>query len=110
MPTKQKSSGNESYQIKVTLLRTVPPVWRRLLVPSDITRSGLHDLLQLAMGWTDATCTSSDSAGNAMARPIRSEVRWRGSTSATYGSINYGPALVQRSFTRKASAAVGSMA
>src|SRR5437879_10376736 len=54
MPTAQKSSGNEIYQIKVTLLRTVPPVWRRLLVPSDITLSNLHDLLLLAMGWTDA--------------------------------------------------------
>lgn len=25
-----------------------------MLAPSDITLSGLHDLLQLAMGWTDA--------------------------------------------------------
>lgn len=32
---------------KGTLLRTAPPIWRRLLVPSDVTLSGLHDLLQL---------------------------------------------------------------
>lgn len=38
---------------KGTLLRTAPPIWRRLLVPSDVTLSGLHDLLQLAMGRTD---------------------------------------------------------
>jgi hypothetical protein len=54
MPTERKSSGNEIYQIKVTLFRTSPPIWRRLLVPSDITLSALHDLLQLAMGWTDS--------------------------------------------------------
>jgi hypothetical protein len=54
MPTERRSSDNEIYQIKVTLLRTAPPIWRRLLVPSDITLSGLHDLLQLAMGWTDS--------------------------------------------------------
>jgi Plasmid pRiA4b ORF-3-like protein len=54
MPTERKSSGNEIYQIKVTLSRTAPPIWRRLLVPSDITLSGLHHLLQLAMGWTDS--------------------------------------------------------
>lgn len=54
MPTERKSSGNEIYQIKVTLLWTAPPIWRRLLVPSDITLSNLHDLLQLAMGWTDS--------------------------------------------------------
>lgn len=54
MPTERKSSGTEIYQIKVTLLRTAPPIWRRLLVPSDFTLSSLHDLLQLAMGWTDS--------------------------------------------------------
>src|SRR3989442_1380699 len=54
MTSAQKSSGNKIYQIKVTLLRTPPPIWRRLLVPSDITLSNLHDLLQLAMGWTDS--------------------------------------------------------
>jgi hypothetical protein len=54
MPTEGKSSGHEIYQLKVTLLRTSPPIWRRLLVPSDITLSKLHDLLQLTMGWTDS--------------------------------------------------------
>jgi hypothetical protein len=54
MPTERKGSNNEIYQIKVTLSRTAPPIWRRLLVPSEITLSGLHDLLQLAMGWTDS--------------------------------------------------------
>ena len=54
MPTERKSSGSEICQIKVTLLRTAPPIWRRLLVPSDITLADLHDLLQLAIGWTDS--------------------------------------------------------
>src|SRR5213075_1496372 len=54
MPIQRKISSTEIYQIKVTLLRTAPPIWRRLLVPSDITLADLHDLLQLAMGWTDS--------------------------------------------------------
>src|SRR5439155_25632245 len=74
MPTERKSSGNEIYQIKVTLLRTAPPIWRRLLVPSDFTLSSLHDLLQLAMGWTDSHLHEFLFHGRAMARPIRSEV------------------------------------
>jgi Plasmid pRiA4b ORF-3-like protein len=53
MSIQRTISGNEIYQIKVTLLRTVPPIWRRLLVPSNLTMSGLHYLLQLAMGWKD---------------------------------------------------------
>ena len=43
----------EIYQIKVTLLGTDPPIWRRLLVPADLTLEQLHDVLQLAMGWED---------------------------------------------------------
>jgi len=43
----------EIYQIKVTLLDTDPPIWRRLLVPADLTLEQLHYVLQLAMGWED---------------------------------------------------------
>jgi hypothetical protein len=53
MPTKKIASPQEIYQIKVTLLGTDPPIWRRLLVPADLTLEQLHDVLQLAMGWDD---------------------------------------------------------
>lgn len=43
----------EIYQIKVTLLGTDPPIWRRLLVPADLTLDQLHGVLQRAMGWED---------------------------------------------------------
>jgi hypothetical protein len=54
MPMERKSASNKIYQIKVTLMRTAPPIWRRLLVDSDIALSELNDLLQLAMGWTNS--------------------------------------------------------
>ena len=41
------------YQIKVTLEAIEPPIRRRLLVPSDITLAGLHDIIQAAFGWWD---------------------------------------------------------
>ena len=47
-------SLQQIYQIKVTLNGSKPPIWRRLLVPSSITLSKLHDVLQIAMGWTDS--------------------------------------------------------
>jgi hypothetical protein len=53
MPTKQSAIPREIYQIKVTLLGTRPPIWRRLLVPADLTLEELHGVLQLAMGWED---------------------------------------------------------
>ena len=44
----------EVYAIKVTLLDTSPPIWRRFLVPRDITLSNLHRTLQTLMGWTNS--------------------------------------------------------
>lgn len=40
-------------QIKVTLEESHPPIWRRLLVPGDVTLAQLHDIIQVAMGWED---------------------------------------------------------
>ena len=40
--------------IKVTLLGTSPPVWRRVLVQRDITLHNLHKTLQTVMGWTNS--------------------------------------------------------
>lgn len=51
MATKKIASSQNIYQIKVTLLGTKPPIWRRLLVPASMTLVKLHDVLQTAMGW-----------------------------------------------------------
>jgi hypothetical protein len=42
------------YQLKITLLRMPPPVWRRVQVRSNITMAELHETIQAAMGWTDS--------------------------------------------------------
>jgi Plasmid pRiA4b ORF-3-like protein len=54
MPRKNSPVSEEIYQIKVTLLGTTPPIWRRLLVPADLTLEQLHSVLQQAMGWDDS--------------------------------------------------------
>ena len=53
MATKQIETAQDIYQLKVTLLGTEPPIWRRLLVPADMTLALLHKTLQTAMGWDD---------------------------------------------------------
>ena len=54
MATKAPDPGRDIYQLKVTLLGTKPPIWRRLLVYSDTTLAQLHDVLQTVMGWDDS--------------------------------------------------------
>ena len=44
----------EVYAIKVTLLGTRPPVWRRILVERDMTLRNLHLTLQTVMGWENS--------------------------------------------------------
>lgn len=39
------------HQLKVTLLQVKPPVWRRIVVESDLTLGGLAPVLEAAMGW-----------------------------------------------------------
>lgn len=39
------------YQIRITLQRTRPPIWRRLQVPASLRLDQLHDVIQIAMGW-----------------------------------------------------------
>jgi hypothetical protein len=54
MAATRVENPQEIYQIKVTLLGTRPPIWRRLLVPANLTLEQLHGVLQLAMGWEDS--------------------------------------------------------
>ncbi len=52
MPAR-KADAHRIYQLKITLQRIRPPIWRRIQVPSDITLPRLHDVLQIVMGWSD---------------------------------------------------------
>ena len=47
-------TGRSVYQIRLTLLRSRPPIWRRLQVESGVTLNRLHDTLQMVMGWTNS--------------------------------------------------------
>ncbi|MGR8999574.1 MAG: plasmid pRiA4b ORF-3 family protein [Gammaproteobacteria bacterium] len=42
------------YQIKISLMGAKPPIWRTVLVPGNIGLDAFHDVIQLAMGWTDS--------------------------------------------------------
>lgn len=54
MATRKKPVEAYVFQIKVTLLHTKPPIWRRVLVPASIKLSELHEVLNELMGWENA--------------------------------------------------------
>ncbi|MHA6618566.1 plasmid pRiA4b ORF-3 family protein [Pseudonocardia sp. DLS-67] len=43
-----------TYRVRVDVTGTEPPLWRRLELASDIRLDELHDVLQIAFGWTDS--------------------------------------------------------
>ena len=44
----------KAYQIKIELIDSEPLIWRRVIVPAEITFKRLHDTIQFAMGWWDS--------------------------------------------------------
>jgi hypothetical protein len=59
IPPLKTDSGNITaqqavLQIKIVLLGTKPPIWRRLFVPAESTLAELHDVIQAAMNWEES--------------------------------------------------------
>lgn len=67
MPTKKTATS--IYQLKITLRDSRPPIWRRVLVPSNFTLLKLHKLVQAAMGWTDSHLHQFQIGGNFYGTP-----------------------------------------
>lgn len=55
-PPRIRSAGRprERWQLRIELLDVSPAVWRRLLLPANITLPKLHRVFQIALGWTDS--------------------------------------------------------
>lgn len=42
------------HYLRITLRDSKPAIWRRVAVPSEFTLGQLHEVVQIAMGWTDS--------------------------------------------------------
>ncbi len=42
----------KAYQLKISLMGAKPPIWRRLLIAGSTPLSDVHQVVQIAMGWT----------------------------------------------------------
>jgi hypothetical protein len=49
----RRKPGVSAMRLRLSLLDLTPTVWRRLLVPGQVTLSKLHVMIQAAMGWED---------------------------------------------------------
>lgn len=65
MPTKSTAI----YQLKISLQGSKPPIWRRVLVKSNITLDILHEIIQTVMGWDDIHLHHFHVRGNYYSNP-----------------------------------------
>jgi len=64
-----RTASKAPLSLKVTLYGTKPPVWRRLLVPGEMTLGDLHQAIQAAMGWDGGHLHAFDIAGRQYGDP-----------------------------------------
>ena len=53
MSAKKLDLSDQIYQLKITLRGSTPPIWRRVMVPGKFSLYKLHQVIQMAMGWTN---------------------------------------------------------
>ncbi|MEV0154909.1 plasmid pRiA4b ORF-3 family protein [Micromonospora sp. NPDC050686] len=88
-PAKRKKSDGPApiYQLKVGLRGARPPIWRRLEVPADVSLVRLHDLIQVAFGWTDSHLHAFETPYGAFARRADPELGHRAGSRVTLEQV-----------------------
>ena len=43
----------KAFQIRIELIDSEPLIWRRVVIPADVTFRRLHDTIQFSMSWLD---------------------------------------------------------
>ncbi len=46
--------SEQFFLLRIGLLNIKPEIWRRFVVPADISLDRLHDVIQIVMGWRDS--------------------------------------------------------
>ena len=54
MASKRPAAKVRQLQLRISLLGTIPLVWRSIVVPETITLPALHSAIQAVMGWHDS--------------------------------------------------------
>ena len=62
------------YILKLELDHITPSIWRRLIVPANISLDRLHDAIQISMGWFDYHLHDSRLGLNALRSLLKTQM------------------------------------
>jgi len=82
-------------RMTVALDGILPPIWRRLDVPAWVTLAKLHDLLQVALGWTDSHLHVFEIGDERIAVPFELEQLADGSITRSARLVRLGDVIDQ---------------
>ncbi|MCE9590210.1 MAG: plasmid pRiA4b ORF-3 family protein [Planctomycetes bacterium] len=73
---KRRKAGTPAcvHELRITLQGSKPAIWRRVAVASDTTLGGLHEVIQVVMGWTNSHLHQFV-VRNDQPKPTREEIR-----------------------------------
>ena len=86
-------------RMTVTLEGIGPPIWRRLDVPAFVTLAKLHDLLQVALGWTNSHLHVFEVGDERIAVPFELEQLADGSITRSARLVKLGD-VIDHGFSR----------
>jgi Plasmid pRiA4b ORF-3-like protein len=69
LSARRVTTKTKIFEIKIVLEDVRPAVSRRIQVPGEITLDELHDVVQVAMGWTDSHLHEFDANGVQYGQP-----------------------------------------
>ena len=69
---------NDIIQLKITLQRTKPPIWRRILVDKKTTFLNLHYIILTTMGWNGGHLYEFNIKGYRIGEPHKDNDGWGG--------------------------------
>jgi hypothetical protein len=55
--------NDTALQLKISLVRSKPPIWRRVIVPESLILAKLHEVIQIVMGWENSHLHDFDVRG-----------------------------------------------
>jgi hypothetical protein len=47
-------ADDTALQLKISIVGSKPPIWRRVIIPDSLTLANLHQVIQIVMGWENA--------------------------------------------------------
>jgi hypothetical protein len=91
-----REPDGKTYQLKITIEGSRPPIWRRVRVPGSITLAGLHEVIQRVMGWEDYHLHQFELGSRSFGPVSADDPRWAEATAEDEAAVRLDEVIGRR--------------